>query len=52
MQSESPDAPLMTVCAGLSHTQDVITDAVSFAERFEYTYLENLSREAAGYPYF
>lgn len=47
MQSESPDVPLMTVCAGLSHTQDVITDAVSFAERFEYTYLENLSKEAA-----
>lgn len=47
MQSESPELPLMTLCAGLSHTQDVITDAVSFAERFEYTYLANLPEEAA-----
>lgn len=47
MQSESPDLPLMTLCAGLSHTQDVITDAVSFAERFEYTYFANLPEDAA-----
>lgn len=32
----------MTLCVGLSHTQDVIIDAVSFAERFKYTYLVNL----------
>lgn len=41
MQSESPDLPLMTICAGSANAQDIITDAVSIGERFEYTYLGN-----------
>ena len=47
LQSEAPALPLMTFCAGLSHTQDVITDAVSFAERFRYRQLDNLDPDAS-----
>lgn len=47
LQSEAPQIPLIGYCAGLSHTQDVITDAVSFAERFHYRHLENLDDEAS-----
>ena len=47
MQSEEPDIPVLAVTAGLSHSQDVITDAVSFAERFRYVHLENLEADAA-----
>lgn len=47
LQSEAPGLPLMTFCAGLTHSQDVITDAVSFAERFRYRQLENLDPEAS-----
>ncbi|WP_297003888.1 ATP-binding protein, partial [uncultured Corynebacterium sp.] len=34
MQSEAADLPAIAAAAGLSHSRDVITDAVSFAERF------------------
>lgn len=47
MQSENPDIPLLGLTAGLSHSQDVITDAVSFAERFRYVHLNNLDPEAS-----
>ncbi|GAA1177571.1 hypothetical protein CGLAUT_01540 [Corynebacterium glaucum] len=47
LQSEAPGLPLMTFCAGLTHSQDVITDAVSFAERFRYRQLENLDPESS-----
>lgn len=47
MQSENPDLPLIALTAGLSHTQDVITDAVSFAERFRYVHLNNLDETAS-----
>ena len=47
MQSENPDVPLLALTAGLSHSQDVITDAVSFAERFHYVHLNNLDPEAS-----
>ncbi|MBG6122425.1 AAA family ATPase [Corynebacterium aquatimens] len=42
MQSDAADLAMATFAAGLSHSQDVITDAVSFAERFRYDELENL----------
>lgn len=42
MQAENPDLPAAVFAAGLSHAQDVITDAVSFAERFGYQHLESL----------
>ncbi|QDZ41971.1 ATP-binding protein [Corynebacterium sp. sy039] len=45
MQSEAKELPMIAMTAGLSHTQDVITDAVSFAERFRYVHLDNLSAE-------
>ncbi|KQB84215.1 hypothetical protein Cocul_01012 [Corynebacterium oculi] len=47
MQSEASDLPLLAVTAGLSHTQNVITDAVSFAERFHYAHLSNLDEPAS-----
>lgn len=47
MQSENPDLPALALTAGLSHSIDVITDAVSFAERFSYTHLGNLPADAA-----
>ncbi len=47
MQSEAPDLPAVAFTAGLSHTQDVITDAVSFGERFQYNHVENLDEPAA-----
>lgn len=43
LQSEAPTLPMAVFSAGLSHAQDVITDAVSFAERFSYQHLGNLS---------
>ncbi|MET3944996.1 hypothetical protein JOF50_001795 [Corynebacterium mucifaciens] len=45
MQSEQQDLAMATYAAGLSHSQDVITDAVSFAERFRYQPLYNLTPE-------
>lgn len=47
MQSEQRDLPMAAYTAGLSHTQDVVTDAVSFAERFAYQHLHNLTRPQA-----
>lgn len=47
MQSEAADLPAITAAAGLSHSQDVITDAVSFAERFRYPRLKDLDDVAA-----
>lgn len=47
MQSEANELPMATYCTGLSHTQDVVTDAVSFGERFRYTSLSNLTAVAA-----
>ncbi|MGP9722830.1 ATP-binding protein [Corynebacterium sp. AOP40-9SA-29] len=47
MQSENPDLPAIAAAAGLSHSQDVITDAVSFAERFRYPRLKDLDDVAA-----
>ncbi len=47
LQSEASELPLLCYCAGLSHTQDVITDAVSFGERFRYRQLGNLDPESA-----
>lgn len=47
LQSEAPDLPAIAVAAGLSHSQDVITDAVSFAERFRYPRLKDLDDVAA-----
>ena len=47
MQAENAELPLAIFAAGLSHSQDVITDAVSFAERFSYVHLESLDREHA-----
>lgn len=47
MQSEAADLPAITAAAGLSHSQDVITDAASFAERFRYPRLKDLDDAAA-----
>ena len=45
MQAENPELPMALYAAGLSHSQDVITDAVSFAERFYYEYLQGLDEQ-------
>lgn len=47
LQAKGTDLPLFCICAGLGHSQDVITDYVSFGERFEYIHLANLSHEDA-----
>ncbi len=47
MQADDADLPATLFAAGLSHSQDVITSAVSFAERFEYDHLRNLNDGAA-----
>lgn len=47
LQAEEPTLPAAVFTAGLGHTQDVITDAASFAERFRYNHLTNLDAEAA-----
>lgn len=36
LQAAPEDLPLALVAAGLSHTEDVVTDAASFSERFAY----------------
>lgn len=46
LQAENPDLPAMVMTAGLGHTQDVVTDAVSFAERFDFRALRDLSEDA------
>lgn len=45
-RDESP-LPATLVAAGLGHTSDVVTDAATFGERFEFVRLKDLSREAA-----
>lgn len=47
MQGEDKDLPATVFAAGLSHSQDVITAAASFAERFDYQHLGNLDDGAA-----
>lgn len=47
MQAENRELPMAVYAAGLSHSQDVITDAVSFAERFYYEHLHSLDEGAA-----
>lgn len=47
MQSEAADLPAVVFAAGLSHSQDVITSAVSFGERFHYNHLGGLDDAAA-----
>ena len=42
-----PEVPAALVAAGLGHTPDVITDAATFGERFDFRRLESLEREAA-----
>ncbi len=49
LQSVGKDLPLFCLSAGLSHTQDVITEYVSFGERFEYVHLANLTRTEAAH---
>lgn len=49
LQAEKPNMALMAITAGLSHSPDVITDAVSFAERFRYNHLRNLDAQDAAY---
>lgn len=54
LQSELDPIPAIMLAAGLSHTADVITDAVTHAERFQYRPLRDLdptgSREALSAP--
>lgn len=47
LQSAGEPVPALLVCAGLGHTSDVVTEAASFAERFEYRRLHDLEREAS-----
>lgn len=47
LQSEATDLPAVAFTAGLSHSQDVITQAVSFGERFDYNHLGGLDETAA-----
>lgn len=47
LQSEAVDLPAVVFAAGLSHSQDVITHAVSFGERFDYNHLGDLDGAAA-----
>lgn len=46
LQARKADVPAAWYCAGLGHTSDVLTDAASFTERFEYQRLRDLSVEA------
>lgn len=54
LQADPEDLPLVLVCAGLGHTEDVVTDAASFAERFAYRQVGSLdpasTREALSAP--
>lgn len=54
LQAEPDGLPLALVCAGLGHTEDVVTDAASFAERFAYRQVGSLdpaaTREALTVP--
>ncbi|MHA7125270.1 AAA family ATPase [Janibacter indicus] len=46
LQAEPEGVPIALVCAGLGHTEDVVTDAASFAERFAYRQLGSLDEAA------
>lgn len=54
LQADPDGVPLALVCAGLGHTEDVVTDAASFAERFAYRQVGSLeeaaTREALSTP--
>ncbi|MDN5716224.1 MAG: ATP-binding protein [Janibacter sp.] len=54
LQATPDGLPLALVCAGLGHTEDVVTDAASFAERFAYrpvaALTEAATREALSAP--
>ncbi|RRD60803.1 hypothetical protein EII30_04430 [Leucobacter sp. OH1287] len=43
LQAEADHLPLAIFTAGLGNTRDVLTDSASFAERFSYRHLANLS---------
>lgn len=47
LQDATPPVPAALIAAGLSHTPDVVTDAVTHAERFAYRPLRDLEPEAA-----
>lgn len=47
LQAQADGLPAIILAAGLSHSQDVISKAVSFGERFEYVAINNLDTEAA-----
>ena len=49
LQATPRDAPAVLLAAGLSHTQDVVTDAVSFGERFAFRPMHALQDAAARY---
>lgn len=47
LQAHPKGLSAMVLAAGLSHSQDVIANAVSFGERFQYVPITNLDAEAA-----
>lgn len=47
LQADPEGSPLALVCAGLGHTEDVVTDAASFSERFAYRTIGSLTEAAA-----
>jgi hypothetical protein len=47
LQAHPKGLSAMVLAAGLSHSQDVIANAVSFGERFQYIPITNLDAEAA-----
>lgn len=46
LQAERASVPAAVFAAGLSHTSDVVTDTVTFGERFAYRRLERLDEAA------
>lgn len=46
LQADPEGLPLALVCAGLGHTEDAVTDAASFAERFAYRQVGSLEEAA------
>lgn len=47
LQSATEPVPAALLCAGLGHTSDVVTDAATFGERFDYQRIRDLSDEAS-----
>lgn len=47
LQAHPKGLSAMVLAAGLSHSQDVVANAVSFGERFQYVPITNLDAEAA-----